>query len=147
MKDVKTEVAKTLAPLLDCFHRVSGQILRAVWRVVVDGSVERVLLDFDQISLVVEADPNTDTVELWAEDKTKIRAADRMDASDSPTWRSVMGRSFGWGWITMNQQGYCDGVLLSFDGITPQIMLNVTASSIKESKIESLPIKPLTNQR
>jgi hypothetical protein len=138
MKDVRTEIAMTLAPLMDGFHAVSGQILRAVWRTIVEGSVEKVVLDFDQLSLVIEADPDTDTVRLRADNKANSHGGHCINTSASETWGSVVGRSFGWGWITMNQQGYCDGVLLSFDGITPQIMLAVVASSLKESKIESL---------
>ena len=34
------------------------------------------------------------------------------------------------GSITINQQNYLDGVLLSFDDIRPDIALNVMASSI-----------------
>jgi hypothetical protein len=43
---------------------------------------------------------------------------------------------FGWGWITMNQQGYCDGLLLSFGKVIfPQLVLNVMASAIEVGKI------------
>jgi Family of unknown function (DUF6334) len=41
-----------------------------------------------------------------------------------------------WGWITINQQDALDGILISFGGISPQVMLNVIASSIKESVIQ-----------
>jgi hypothetical protein len=57
------------------------------------------------------------------------------DTGHSEPWRRFIGEVFGWGWITINQQDALDGILLSFDGITPQVMLNVMASSIKESLI------------
>ncbi len=37
--------------------------------------------------------------------------------------------------LIMNQQGYIDGLLIGFDGIEPQVLLNVVASSIKVSQI------------
>jgi hypothetical protein len=55
----------------------------------------------------------------------------------SEPWRNLIGQAFGWGWITINQQDALDGILLSFDGIIPLVMLNVIASSIKESVIQS----------
>jgi hypothetical protein len=48
-------------------------------------------------------------------------------------WDRFIGKAFGWGWVTVNQQGYCDGALLGFDGISPNISIEVMASSIKTS--------------
>ncbi len=45
-------------------------------------------------------------------------------------WRGLIGKAFGWGWLTLNQQGYCDGALLSFGDLNPRILLQVIASSI-----------------
>jgi len=47
-----------------------------------------------------------------------------------------MEKSFGWGWLTINQQGYIDGDMLSFAGITPRLLITVVASSLKVSGIE-----------
>ncbi|MGB9468286.1 MAG: DUF6334 family protein, partial [Candidatus Acidiferrum sp.] len=58
-----------------------------------------------------------------------------MDASESEPWGSFIGKPFGWGWIIINQQGYCDGILLRVSGITQVMFLNVVASSIDESKV------------
>ncbi len=105
-----------------------------VWRVYDEGCVARVILDFDQLSLIIEARPEDDTVEIRTEEVNPIGKAG-VDASNSDLWSSFIGKQFGWGWATINQQGYCDGVLLSFGGITPQVMLNVVASSIDEVKL------------
>jgi hypothetical protein len=48
---------------------------------------------------------------------------------------SLIGEAFGLGWITTNQQDALNGILLSFGGIRPQVMLNLVASSIVESVI------------
>jgi hypothetical protein len=39
-------------------------------------------------------------------------------------------RPFGWGYAVVNQQAYCDGLLLSFGDIRPKVLLQVIASSI-----------------
>ena len=55
-----------------------------------------------------------------------------VDVSSNEPWVNFIGKVFGWGWITLNQQGYCDGVLLSFEQVVfPEVALNVIASSIK----------------
>jgi hypothetical protein len=35
----------------------------------------------------------------------------------------------------VNQQGYLDGVLLSFGGVIPQLLITVVASSLKTRKV------------
>jgi hypothetical protein len=57
--------------------------------------------------------------------------------TSSSFWREFVGQPFGWGWAVMNQQGYSDGVLLSFGGVTPQVLLEVIASSLKTHRIGS----------
>jgi len=130
----RLEAARALNEVLGSFHRLDGQTLRAVWRIDDHGNYARVILDFDKTSFVVEACPDDDTVEFWTEE-TIVAAEDRTDASKATTWTGVIGKPFGWGWITINQQGYCDGILLSFGGISPQVMLQVVASSLKETKL------------
>jgi len=93
-----------------------------------------VILDFGQISLIIEARSEDDTVEIWTDQGSTV-AKTGVDAGKSKPWSGLIGKPFGWGWVTINQQGYCDGVLLSFGGITPQIFLNVVASSIDESDL------------
>ena len=57
------------------------------------------------------------------------------DLSSSSFWRGFLGQPFGWGWVATNQQGYRDAVMLSFGGITPQVMFEVIASSMKMHRI------------
>ena len=48
-------------------------------------------------------------------------------------------KTFGWGWVAIDQQGYCDGLLLSFEAIVfPEIVLNVVASSIKVGAVTKI---------
>ena len=73
------------------------------------------------------------------DDETVIVSAGSFDPEGgidlSESWRDLIGAEFWWGWIAVNQQGYSDGVLLSFNGIDPQVLLNVIASSIVVRRI------------
>ncbi len=124
-----------LHPLLLEFHRINGHPLRAVWHVYTEQCLDKVALEFDQDSLVVEAESYDDTVVFRVISNNDRNTDGWVDASHSEPWSGFVGRTFGWGWITINQQDALDGILLSFEGITPQLMLNVMASSIYESII------------
>ena len=120
------------------FHRINGHPLRAVWRVYTEHCLDKIILEFDLDSLVVEAEPYDDTVVFHVIDNKDLKTNTWMDASHSELWSGFIGEPFGWGWITINQQDALDGILFSFAGITPQVMLNVMASSIEESVIRRL---------
>lgn len=90
---------------------------------------------FEHNSLMVEAQPDDDSIMIHVINNNDRDTTGWIDTSHSEVWRDFIGEPFGWGWITINQQDFLDGVLLSFDGITPQVMLNVMASSIEESVI------------
>jgi hypothetical protein len=49
----------------------------------------------------------------------------------------LMGKELGWTWAATNQQGYCDSVMMSFEGIIPTVLLHVIASSIEVFTITS----------
>ena len=130
MTTVKT-AAVALAPMLSAFHSIGDQALQAVWRVDTDGTLDRLVFDFGRVSLVVVAKENDDSIDISAADTSGLSSAGSVDGGHTEPWNHLVGKSFGWGWVTVNQQGYCDGLLLSFGGIVPQIFLNVIASSIK----------------
>ncbi len=139
MISAKQTIAEALAPMLSAFHSLSDQCLHAVWLVYTEGSLDRLILAFGQTSLIIVADENDDSIDFTVSEITDPRGIGGVDASGQEPWNNLIGKSFGWGWITVNQQGYCDGLLLSFKGIVPQIMLNVIASSIKVIMIPSAP--------
>jgi hypothetical protein len=135
MSTVKSRTAEAIAPMLTAFHAVVDRPLRAAWEVYIEGSLDRVVLDFGQISLVVAADENDDSIDITATETADLRGVGGVDRSLVDPWNNLIGKPFGWGWVTVNQQGYCDGLLLSFGGIVPQVLLNVIASSIKIAAI------------
>ena len=128
-----------LHPLLLEFHHINGHALRAVWHVYIDQCLDKVILEFDQDCLIAEAEPCDDMMVFHLGSKHGLSRDGWRDVSSSEPWHSLIGQAFGWGWITINQQDALDGILLSFDGIYPQVMLNVIASSIEESIIQKPP--------
>jgi hypothetical protein len=131
-----------LPPALDSmlleFCRFDLQPLRAVQRHLNGGWLDKIRLEFDDESLLVEAEPDYDTITVRHISNNEDSTVDWLDASNSEPWSCFIGKPFGWGWLTINQQGYHDGVLLSFDGIEPGIILNVMASEIYEATVNPL---------
>ena len=123
--------AEALFPVLSIFHVASGEKLRAVWQYWADTSLVRLELEFGSTALVLDADEDDDSISLSNSSASVPIGFTRHDVSKGLPWSGLVGRPFGWGWVTINPQGYCDGVLLSFDGLIPHVCVNVIASSIK----------------
>ena len=106
--------------------------------------LERIVFVFGLTSLVILADQDDDTVDLWT-DVSKFAA--EADVSDLQLWKPHIGKPFGWGYIAVNQQGYCDGLLLGFGDIRPTVLLSVIASwihvsTVVESSRAGIPTNP-----
>jgi Family of unknown function (DUF6334) len=124
--------------LLAEFHAIDGFILRSVQYLAVEGCIDKIFLNFDRATLVVQTEPDDDTIKFYKIEIEELRSYDGFSSHDSPLWDSFIGKSFGWGWITINQQNFLDGILLSFDGIIPNILFTVVASSINVSRLNQL---------
>ncbi len=116
--------------MLAVFNRVTEQRLDSVWETHTEGSLERLILMFGPAALAITADADDDSIDVFVAESFDPYSAAAVDVSQTEVWKGFIGKSFGWGWVTINQQGYCDGLLLSFEGIHPEILLNVMASSI-----------------
>lgn len=135
MTDGRVIAARALDPLLQVFRSVSGAELRAVHGVYVHACLAERVLVFDGMALVIEAQPEFDTVGVAIEISPAMTRAGGVDESGSMPWKRFIGQPFGWGWIAMNPQGYCDTVLLSFGGIAAQLLQSVVASRLDEKVI------------
>jgi hypothetical protein len=92
-------------------------------------------LCFETRSLVIEVNENDDTIQVTAIGVLEAMETASRSLTSSNLWREFVGQPFGWGRVVTNQQGYSDGVLLSFGGVSPQVLLDVIASSLKTGRI------------
>ncbi len=128
MKDVNCRSS------LDAFQELAikeDQRLAEVWRHVEDGCVDFLALKFPAAVLTFTVDADDDTVEVRGQEAETFDPSGLVRADAVAPWSSWIGRSFGWGWVTVNQQGYQDGVLLSFGGLEPCVLLVAAASSLR----------------
>ena len=137
-KDIALAVGQALFSKLSTFQELGGESLRSVCYVHDERDLDQVILDFDSVSVIVRAMPDDDSVDFSSTRRADLQSTPRADVSQGEFWKKFIGVPFGWGWVTVNQQGYCDGLLLSFKGIEPQVLMNVVASSLKLRLISSV---------
>lgn len=126
---------------LDAFQELAqkdDQKLEEVWQRVEDGCRELIALKFSEGVLTFTVDPDTDTVEVRRLDAEAFDPSGLVLAPATAPWTGLLGRPFGWGWAAVNQQGYQDGVLLSFGGLEPSVLLVVAASSLRVYAVNEL---------
>jgi|SRR5216684_1302663 len=124
---------------LDAFYSLSSrseaEVLAEVLERTTDRCTDGLVLVFTSKLLVFKANEDDDSLSISSKNIRASLNRKLFQKSRSPIWQEFIGRAFGWGWATVNQQGYCDGALLSFDGITPGVFLAVVASSIEIGRI------------
>ena len=131
MTTTKSKAAEALFPLLSVFHEVNGLTLKAVRQEIVEELLVGLVLDFESKTLMIKADPDDDTVDFSIGSSSAQALRQSSEVSAAHPWGDFIGREFGWGWVSINQQGYLDGLVLSFGGILPQLLVTVLASSLK----------------
>ena|SRR6185437_13010786 len=138
MSEIASEfvaAATALARTLQIFDELANRAITGVWLREEHGSVAEILLDCDGPVLSALAEEDFDTLGMRLL-RNRPSGTDFTDASHTEPWKSCIGQPFGWGWLTMNKQGYMDGLLLGFgEDIEPKIILNVVASEIKVGTI------------
>jgi hypothetical protein len=138
MNEANKKAAEALFPLLSHFHQIDGQALEAVCTFVDAGMIERIILDFGNVSLLVQADSEYDAIDFFVKDRAEVNRDGYRDVTQFDPWEQFIGKPFVWGWVIINQQGYSDGLLLSLDSIAPSIILNVIGSEIKVGLVTGL---------
>jgi hypothetical protein len=131
LNNAKIKAGTALRPVIEAFHIGDGQLLTFVSEVYEDSCLTRIVFAFERNTLTVAANAEDDNVAL-----SVTNPSGRLpphDASDREPWVSIIRELFRWGWRTLNQQGYCDGVLLSFRRIIPRFVLTVEASSLSSA--------------
>jgi hypothetical protein len=110
------------------FHAAQGYTLTAVLSADTDKG-EEIILAFGVRGLVFGCDADTDALELAFVELDDVDDAD--DLTGDPAWSKYIGKEFSTGWLTVNQQGFADGALLSFDDVVPEVGLNVVAGAFE----------------
>ena len=94
------------------------------------GLRDEIILDFGDCFLQFGVNPDTDSiVPRFHGRKFASRRGYRSVGGAAP-WSRYLGEECGWTWLAINQQGYWDTALISFDAVIPNILLNVMASSL-----------------
>jgi hypothetical protein len=123
---------------LDAFYSLSSSAperLIEVYQKITDTCRAKLVLVFTHQVLIFHANADDDTISIQARALKAFHNRESFQKSSAAVWHQFIGKPFGWGWVAVNQQGYCDGVLLSFDGVTPNLFLEVIASSISVSVV------------
>lgn len=93
------------------------------------GEGEEILLAFGADALIFRCNEDSDAIAVSFEPIPDLEDAD--DLTTELAWSRFIGKELSTGWLTLNQQGYTDGALLSFDGVVPEIGLNVVAAAFE----------------
>ena len=120
------------------FLPFSGLSINSVWYLSVEDCLATVILKFENECLIIKANAEDDSIQL---SRASRPAIDQILQSANPAegvWSKYVGQKFGWGWIAINQQNYFDAVLLSFNDIVPNLLLNVIASSLHVFEISEV---------
>lgn len=124
---------------IEAFSALAGDQPEALANVdeeIVDGCRAALVLNFTTKCLRLHANPDDDTLIVSAAAISDPLLARLSRVSNRRPWSDLLGKTFGWGWLTVNQQGYCDGALLSFDTLEPCLLVSVAASNIRVHVIE-----------
>lgn len=110
--------------------REDPYVLREVYERVTDGCRAELILQWDGGYLLFRADTDTDSLEAEFNAGNLGSSNKHRSLRSSSPWSEYLGKSCSWTWLAVDQQGYWDSALLSFDGVVPCVLLNVMASSI-----------------
>lgn len=121
-------MSETLQPFL----QAQGRQLTAVLSNDT-GEGEEMLLAFGADALIFRCNEDSDAISVTFEPIPDLEDAD--DLTTDPAWSRFIGKELFTGWLMQNQQGYADGALLSFDGVVPEVGLNVVAAAFEVLEI------------
>jgi Family of unknown function (DUF6334) len=111
--------------------------LQDVFELLEDGCRLELVLSWGDSYLLFRVDEDTDSLlAQFQEGAFGPQPAYRSVLAASP-WRELVGKECFWTWVAVNQQGYCDGALLSFEGVVPNVLLNAICSSVTVWRVVS----------
>ncbi len=111
--------------------RAKPYILQDVLEKMVHGCRDQMILDFGDSYLRFTVDIDTDTLTSEFQSHPFRSRKGYESVQSAKAWKKHVGRTCGWTWLAINQQGYADSVMIGFDGIEPQVLLLAIASSLE----------------
>jgi len=110
--------------------RDAPYVLHDVLEKTVYGCRDELILNLGDCFLRFGVDDDTDTITSEFRPLPFRAKKGYQSIPSAKPWKKYLGKECGWTWLAWNQQGYLDSVLLSFDGIEPNVLLQTIASSI-----------------
>jgi len=111
--------------------RETPYVLSDVLEKRVYGCRDELILNLGDCSLRFKVDIDTDTITSQFQPSSFRAKKGYVSIQAAELWKKFVGKECGWTWLAWNQQGYLDTVLISFDGIEPNVLLNTFGSSIE----------------
>src|SRR6266581_2655808 len=111
--------------------RETPYVLSDVLEKRVYGCRDELILNLGDCSLRFKVDSDTDTITSQFQPSSFRAKKGYASIQAAKLWKKFVGKECGWTWFAWNQQGYLDSVLISFDGIEPNVLLNTIGSSIE----------------
>jgi Family of unknown function (DUF6334) len=125
--------------------REKPYVLENVFEKIVHDCRDEIVFDLGDCCLRIGIDINYDTLTFRFQPKHFRPTKNWASVRGSESWKKCIGKEIGWTWLALNQQGYLDTALISFDGIEPNMMLQGVASSIEVFAIT--PAKAVVNAK
>jgi hypothetical protein len=110
--------------------RIEPYRLLGVYEKFVCGCRDEIVLDFGDNFLRFLVDPITDTIGSQFHGRQFVAKRGYRSVGSETPWKQYLRKKCGWTWLAVNQQGYWDTVLISFDVLVPNILLKAMSSSI-----------------
>ena len=110
--------------------RDTPYVLHDVLEKTLYGCRDELILDLGDCFLRFGVDNDTDTITSQFRPRSFRAKRGYQSIQSTKPWKKNVGKECGWTWLAWNQQGYLDSVLLSFEGIEPNVLLQTIASSI-----------------
>jgi Family of unknown function (DUF6334) len=122
--------------------RDAPYVLNDVVEKIAHGSRDELVFDLGDCYLRFGVDIDTDTITSQFQPfPFRVKRGYSSVRAVAP-WKAHVGKTCGWTWLAMNQQGYLDTALVAFDGIEPNVLLQVIASSIEIFVIRLAAVAP-----
>jgi len=120
------------------FSAAEEQVLHAVYQRIEDNCRDVLALQCSTNTMLVMANSDDDTIAVYCRLTSELGTEGLQCVSSTSPWAELLGRELDCGWVSTNQQGYCDGVVLSFGSLTPTLMLYVIGSTIRLMRVTSI---------